>query len=129
MDLGIETLAMLSTGEKVKAPDTHAFDKRIRNGKRKLARAVKGSQWCEWIRIALAWMEANQRNIRRDANQKLATRLVRDNSVVVLEDLNVLGMVKNHRLARAISRAGSTSDITVDLGERSLSKAAHGFQA
>lgn len=106
VDLGIETLATLSTGEKVKAINTSALDRKIRKGKRKLARAVKGSKRRERLRIAVARMEAKQRDIRKDFNQKLATRLVRENSVVVLEDLNVSGMVKNRCLSRAISRAG-----------------------
>lgn len=106
VDLGLETLATLSTGEKVKARDTSDLDRKIRKGKRKLARAVKGSKRRESLRVAIARMEAKQRNIRKDFNQKLATRLVRANSVVVLEDLNVSGMVKNRSLARAISRAG-----------------------
>jgi putative transposase len=106
VDLGLETLATLSTGEKVKARDTSALDRKIRKGKRKLARAVKGSKRRERLRVAVARTESKQRNIRRDFNQKLATRLVRENRVIVLEDLNVSGMVKNRRLARAISRAG-----------------------
>jgi len=106
VDLGLETLATLSTGEKVKAPNTSALDRKIRKGKRKLARAVKGSRRRESLRVAVARAEAKQCNIRKDFNQKLATRLVRENSVVVLEDLNVSGMVKNRCLSRAISRAG-----------------------
>ena len=106
VDLGLETLATLSTGEKVKAKDTSALDRKIRKGKRQLARAVKGSRRRASLRVAVARMEAKQRDIRKDLNQKLATRLVRENSVVVLEDLNVSGMVKNRSLARVISRAG-----------------------
>ncbi|MEM1293518.1 MAG: RNA-guided endonuclease TnpB family protein [Cyanobacteria bacterium P01_H01_bin.162] len=106
VDLGIETLATLSTGEKVKARNTRELDRKIRKGKRQLARAAKGSKRRESLRVAVARMEAKQRDIRRDFNQKLATRLVRENSVVVLEDLNVSGMVKNRSLARAISRTG-----------------------
>jgi len=106
VDFGLETLATLSTGEKVKSPNTRALDRKIRKGKRKLARAMKGSKRRERLRIAIARMEAKQRDIRRDFNQKLATRLVRENSVVVLEDLNVSGIMKNRKLARAIGRAG-----------------------
>ena len=106
VDLGIETLATLSTGEKIKAPDTQHLDRHIRKGKRKLARAMKGSKRRELLRMAIARMEAKQRDIRQDFNQKLASRLVRENSVVILEDLNVAGMVKNRSLSRAISRAG-----------------------
>lgn len=106
VDLGLTVLAALSTSEKVKAPNTSALDRKIRKGKRKLARAVKGSRRRELLRIAVARVEAKQHDIRKDFNQKLATRLVRENSVVVLEDLNVSGMVKNRSLSRAISRAG-----------------------
>ena len=106
VDLGLETLATLSTGEKIKARDTSDLDRKIRKGKRKLARAAKGSKRRERLRLAVARMEAKQRDIRKDFNQKLATRLVRENSVVVLENLNVSGMVRNRKLARAISRAG-----------------------
>lgn len=106
VDLGLKVLAALSTGEKVKARDTSALDRKIRKGKRKLARAVKGSKQRERLRVAVARIEAKQRDIRKDVNQKLATRLVRENSVVVLEGLNVSGMVKNRSLSRAISRAG-----------------------
>lgn len=106
VDLGIETLATLSTGEKIKAPDTQHLDRHIRKGKRKLARAMKGSKRRESLRMAIARMEAKQRDIRQDFNQKLASRLVRENSVLILEDLNVAGMVKNRSLSRAISRAG-----------------------
>ncbi|AMW28019.1 RNA-guided endonuclease InsQ/TnpB family protein [Arthrospira platensis] len=106
VDLGLETLATLSTGEKVKASNTNTLDRKIRKGKRKLARSVKGSRGRGRLRVAIARTEAKQSDIRQDFNQKLATRLVGDNSVVVLEDLNVSGMVKNRCLARAISRAG-----------------------
>ncbi|MEN9278576.1 MAG: transposase, partial [Thermostichus sp. DG_1_5_bins_95] len=82
------------------------MDRKIRKGKRKLSRAIKGSKRRERLRRAIARIEAKQRDIRRDFNQKLAARLVRENSVVVLEDLNVSGMMKNRKLARAISRAG-----------------------
>ncbi len=85
---------------------TSALDRKIRKGKRKLSRAIKGSKRRERLRRAIARIEAKQRDIRRDFNQKLAARLVRENSVVVLEDLNVSGMMKNRKLARAISRAG-----------------------
>ncbi|MEN9210790.1 MAG: RNA-guided endonuclease TnpB family protein, partial [Thermostichus sp. DG02_2_bins_29] len=80
VDFGLETLATLSTGEKVKAPDTSALDRKIRKGKRKLSRAIKGSKRRERLRRAIARIEAKQRDIRRDFNQKLAARLVRENS-------------------------------------------------
>jgi putative transposase len=46
------------------------------------------------------------RNIRRDFQHKLTTKLCRENQTVVIEDLNVAGMMKNHRLARSLSDIG-----------------------
>ncbi len=83
-----------------------AVSNKIRKGTRKLAKAVNGSQRRERLRVAVARTEAKQRHIRRDFNQKLATGLVRENSVVVLEALNVSGMVTNRRLAKAMSWVG-----------------------
>jgi len=106
VDLGLKTLATLSTGEKIKAPNMRLIEQKIRRGRRKLSRTKPDSKRRERIRLAIARMEAKRANIRRDFNQKLATRLVRENSIVVLEDLQVSKMVKTRSLARAISRAG-----------------------
>jgi putative transposase len=46
------------------------------------------------------------RNARADFLHRASTRLVRENDVIVIEDLNVAGMVRNHYLARAISGRG-----------------------
>ena len=106
VDLGLKTLATLSTGEKIKGPDLDLIERKIRRGMRKLSRTMPGSKRRERIRLAIARMEARLANIRRDFNQKLATRLVRENSIVVLEDLQVSKMVKTRTLARAISKVG-----------------------
>jgi putative transposase len=55
---------------------------------------------------ALARLHARIANVRRDFTHKLTTRLCRENQAVVIEDLNVSGMLANHKLARAIGDVG-----------------------
>lgn len=106
VDLGIKKFAALSTGEDVHAPSYAALNRKIRREQRKLSRRVKGSKRRERTRLRIAKLKSRIRNIRQDFLHKLSTRLVRANRIVVLEDLNVSGMVKNRKLARVISEAG-----------------------
>lgn len=106
VDLGIKTFAVLSTSEKVSSPNYDKLNRKIRREQRKLARRVKGSKRRERARLRIAKLQAKKADIRKDFLHKLSIRLVRENSVVALEDLNVSGMVKKRCLARAISEAG-----------------------
>lgn len=106
IDLGIETFATLSTGEKIKAPDYSKLDRKLRRAQRHLARCQKGSKRRERARLRVAKLQKKIANIRKDFLHKLSTRLVKENSVVVLEDLNVSGMMKNRCLSRAITQQG-----------------------
>lgn len=107
VDLGINSLITLSTGDKIANPqhDNRTLArKRILS--RRLARKKKGSRNRDKARLKLARLHAHVTDQRRDHLAKLSTRLVRENQAIVVEDLNVRGMVKNHSLARAISDAG-----------------------
>jgi putative transposase len=106
VDLGIKTFAFLSTGEAVRAPDCSKLDRKIRRFQRQMARQVKGSNRRSRTRIKIAKLQAKVKDIRKDFLHKLSTRLVSENQAVCLEDLNVKGMVKNRKLARAISKQG-----------------------
>ena len=106
VDLGIKTFAVLSTGEEVHGPDYSRLERQIGKAQRRLARCVKGSNRRQAARLRVAKTHAKVADKRRDFVAKLSTRLVREHSSIVLEDLNVSGMVKNHSLARAISRQG-----------------------
>jgi putative transposase len=106
IDLGIKTFAVLSTGEKVDSPDYSKLDKKIRRFQRRLAKRVKGSKRREVMRLKVAKLKAKEQDTRKDFLHKLSTRVVNDNQVIALEDLNVSGMVKNRKLSRAISQAG-----------------------
>lgn len=106
VDLGIKTFAFLSTGEQVESPGYKRLDRKTRRFQRKLARQVKGSKRRSKTRIKVAKLKLKTANIRKDFLHKTTTKLIRENKVVSLEDLNVKGMVKNRCLARAISEQG-----------------------
>jgi putative transposase len=106
IDLGINALATLSTGKKIPNLKHDAREmKRKRRLSRMLARKQKGSKNRNKARIKLARLHAKVANRRRDQMHQLSTRIVRENQVIVVEDLNVAGMVRNHCLARVISDA------------------------
>lgn len=106
VDLGITTLATLSTGERIENPKPlRKAQERLRRANRKLHRRIKGSNNRNKQRRVVAKIHRRVRNIRHDTLHKLTTQLCRKNQTVVIEDLNVKGMVKNHRLAQSISDA------------------------
>ena len=106
IDMGITALATLSTGEKITNPRHDAKElSRKRLLSRRLAKKQKGSKNQYKARMKLARLHAHVADRRRDHLHKLSTRLVHENQVIVVEDLNVSGMVKNHSLARVISDA------------------------
>ena len=111
VDLGIETFATLSTGEKVKMTDLKPHYKKLKKLQRKLAKK-NGSKNKEKARLKVARQYEKITNIREDFHHKLSTRLIHENQVVVMEDLNVSGMVKNRKLARAISQQGWSQFVT-----------------
>jgi putative transposase len=107
IDLGLTTFATLSTGEKVLSPKPLAKSiKRLRRAQKQCSRKTKGSKRRELARRKVALIHARIKDQRTDFLHKLSTRIVRENQAIALEDLNVSGMVKNHKLARAISDAG-----------------------
>lgn len=111
IDLGIETFATLSTGEKVKMPDLKPHYKKLKKLQKKHSKK-KGVKNKEKARIRVARQYERISNIREDFHHKLSTRIINENQVIVLEDLNVSGMVRNRKLARAISQQGWYQFIT-----------------
>lgn len=106
IDLGLRTFAALSNGEKVSSPDYSCLERKIRRSQRKLSRRQKNSKRRERMRLKVARLKAKLRDIRKNFLHKLSTKVVNENQVIALEDLNVSGMVKNRCLSRAISQAG-----------------------
>jgi len=107
VDLGIKSLATLSTGEVITGPKAHkALLCRIRRLTRSLSRKTKGSQNRKKAQRKLARLHARVKNIRQDALHKLTTDLTGRFHTIGIEDLNVSGMVKNRHLSRAVSDMG-----------------------
>jgi putative transposase len=118
VDVGIRHLAVLSTGDLVPNPrHLNAAQRRLRRLGRAIARAcgpydpttrsrVTASK--RWKRTSKWLTKAHARvaNLRRDGLHKLTTGLAGRYATIVVEDLNVAGMLRNRRLARAISDCG-----------------------
>ncbi|MFF1443118.1 RNA-guided endonuclease InsQ/TnpB family protein [Streptomyces sp. NPDC058295] len=107
VDAGITSLLTLSTGEKITNPRHERKDRtRLARAQRELSRKARGDGANRAkARLKVARVHARIADRRRDFLHKLTTRLVRENQTVVIEDLTVRNMVRNHRLARAVSDA------------------------
>ena len=106
IDLGIKTFAVMSDGSKALSPDYSKADRKIRQLQKRLARQQKGSNRRHKTRLQIAKLHNRIADVRKDFLHKLSTQVVRENQAIILEDLNVSGLVKNRRLARAISLQG-----------------------
>lgn len=106
IDVGIKTLATLSDDTSYANPHTVLKSERKRKMiQRELSRKKAGSKRRERCRERLARAYAHERNIRRDYLDKMTTEIAKRYGMVCIEDLNVSGMVKNHRIAKHIEDA------------------------
>jgi len=110
IDLGLKDFAIVNDGIKTsKYTNPKHLAKHERNLKRKqqkLARKEKGSRSRDKARKLVARVHERVSNVRQDYLHKLSRKLVDDNQVIVVESLNTKGMVRNHKLAKAISDVG-----------------------
>ena len=96
-----------SEGEQIAAPGyLRRSEKRLSKLQRRHSRRRKGSGGREKARRAVARQHEQIANQRRDFIHKLSRRLVDENQVIWIEDLNVKGMLANRHLAKSISDAG-----------------------
>jgi putative transposase len=106
IDAGIMSLVTLSTGEKITNPRHERRDRaRLALMQRRLSRKANGSANRAKARWKVARAHARIADRRRDHLHKLSTRIIRENQTVIIEDLSVGNMIRNHSLARAISDA------------------------
>ncbi|MGW5969825.1 RNA-guided endonuclease InsQ/TnpB family protein [Streptomyces sp. NPDC055186] len=107
VDVGLDHLLTLSTGEKIANPRHERCDRvALAKAQRRLAKKAKGDGANRRkARRKVARIYARITDRRRDGLHKLTTRLVRENQTIVIEDLTVRNMVRNRSLARAISDA------------------------
>src|ERR1035441_520486 len=106
IDAGITSLVTLSTGEKIANPRHERRDRaRLAKAQRRLAKKQKGSANRARAKVKVARVYARITDRRTDFLHKLSTRIIRETQTVIIEDLSVRNMVRNHCLARAISDA------------------------
>ncbi len=107
VDLGIKTLATLSDGTTLPNPRhlKHCLRK-IKRCQRAISRKRKGSHNRSKAVQRLADLHRRVANQRADTLHQFTTHLTKTKSVVVIEDLNVVGLLKNHHLAQAIADVG-----------------------
>ena len=106
LDVGITSLIATSNGDKITNPKHFKqLRKKLSRVQKALSRKVKGSNNRHKARLQVARVHAAITDARTDFLHKLTTRLVRENQTIVVEDLAIKNMVKNHKLALAISDA------------------------
>jgi putative transposase len=106
-DLGLKSFVILSDGEVVGNPKFfHKDEKKLAKAQRRHAKKKKGSKNRNKARLKVARIHARIADRRRDFSHKLSTRLIRENQTICVESLAVKNMVKNHKLAKAISDVG-----------------------
>lgn len=106
IDLGIKDLVIDSNGNKCSNPKYQVkAEKKIKHLQRLYSKKTKGSKNQEKARLKLAIAHEKLCNKRKDYLHKITTKLVKENDIICIENLNVKGMIKNHHLAKAIQDA------------------------
>ena len=107
IDVGLLDISVTSDGNKFSNPrHVRKHAKNLKRKQQKLSRCKKGSKSRNKARLKVARVHERIANARRDYLHKVSRRLVNENQVIAVEDLNVKGMTKNHNLAKAIHDAG-----------------------
>jgi putative transposase len=107
LDVGLTDFLVTSEGSKYQHPKaTKKHAKNLKRKQQKLSRKVKGSNRRNKARWLVAKVNSKIKRVREDFLHKLSRKIVNENQVIVVEDLNIKGMVRNHCLAKAISDAG-----------------------
>ena len=104
IDVGIKAFYTDSNGNVVNNPKyLEKSQEKLRREQRKLSRKKKNSKNKQKQRKRVARVHEKIANQRKDFIQKLTTKLVSENQVIAVEDLNIKGLLKNHKLAKSIS--------------------------
>ncbi len=107
VDLGVKNLATLSTGEIIEGAKSYKkYEAKLSRLQWLNRHKILGSSNWKKAQIDIARLHRKIANIRKDTLHKLTTLLSKNHGTVVIEDLNVSGMLANHKLAKAISDMG-----------------------
>ena len=109
-DLGLKDFAIFDSGEVIENPKYYRkTEYRIKKTQRVLSKCKKFSKNYKKVQLKLAKLYEKIKNQRKDFQHKWSRKIVNENQVIVSEDLNVKGMLKNHKLAKSISDASFSS--------------------
>jgi putative transposase len=107
VDLGVKTLATLSTGEVFEGAKSYRkYEKKLSRLQWLHRHKQRGSANWKKSQIQIARLHEKVANIRKDTLHKLTTYLAKNHSRIGIEDLNVSGMLANHKLAKAVADMG-----------------------
>ncbi len=107
VDLGLKSMVITSDGHTYDNPRFFAQDeKKLAKAQRRHVKKEKGSKNRNKARLKVARIHKRIADRRRDYQHKLSTKIIRENQVVCVESLTVKNMLKNHKLAKAISDVG-----------------------
>ena len=113
IDLGLKYFASFSNGDKIENPNfLKKTEKKLKKLHRNLSKKQKGSNNRNKARIRLAKAYSKINNQKNDFLHKLSRKLVNENQVIAIENLNIKGMLKNHNLAKSISSVSWNRFIT-----------------
>ncbi|MCR1898860.1 IS200/IS605 family element RNA-guided endonuclease TnpB [Irregularibacter muris] len=104
VDLGIRDFLIDSNGNKISNPrNLYKYERKLTKLQRQLSKKQKGSKNRSKMRVKVARLHEKISDTRKDFLHKLSSQIINENQIVVSEDLNVSGMIKNRKLAKAIS--------------------------
>ena len=105
-DLGLKDFAIFDSGEVIENPKYYRkTENKIKKTQRVLNKCEKFSKNYKKVQLKLAKLHEKIKNQRKDFQHKWSRKIVNENQVIVSEDLNVKGMLKNHKLAKSIQDA------------------------
>jgi putative transposase len=106
VDLGLKDFAILSDGTKVRTNRFfRSYEKKLAKAQQSMSRRTKGGSNWNKARNKVARIHEKIVNARHDFLHKLSSKLIHENQVISIEDLQVENMVKNHKLAKSITDA------------------------